>query len=78
MRSMNDTKYAVVGANGRIVIPAGIRKRLSIARGTKIAFMERNGQLFMQPITDVFIESKRGSLNKRNTPARLRRHRFSC
>lgn len=46
MRSMNDTKYAVVGANGRIVIPAGIRKRLSIARETKIALMERNSTLY--------------------------------
>jgi AbrB family looped-hinge helix DNA binding protein len=58
--------YAAVNAKGQIVIPAGIRERFDIKQGTKIAFVEEQGRLLLQPVTDAFIESVRGSLTSRS------------
>ena len=70
---MTDKDYAAVNAKGQIVIRAVIRARFDIKRGTKIAFVEEQGRLFLQPVTDTFIESIRGSLRKRGMPPKLER-----
>lgn len=70
---MPDKDYTAVNAKGQIVIPAGIRERFAIKQGTKIAFVEEQGRLFLQPVTDAFIESVRGSLRKRGMPPKLER-----
>jgi antitoxin PrlF len=72
---MSNIEYSAVNAKGQVVIPADIRERLDIKQGTKIAFVEEQGRLFLQPITDAFIESMRGSLAKRGLPAKLERTR---
>ena len=69
---MGDTEYAAVNAKGQVVIPADIRNRFDIKQGTKIAFVEEQGRLFIQPVSDSFIESMRGSLAK-NMPPDLER-----
>jgi len=61
---MSETGYAAVNAKGQIVIPADIRNRFDIRKGTKIAFIEEQGKLVIQPVTNAFIESMRGSLAK--------------
>ena len=63
---MTNKDYAAINAKGQIVIPAGIRERFDIKQGTKIAFVEEQGRLFIQPVTDAFIESVRGSLRSRS------------
>lgn len=65
---MSDTGYAAVNAKGQIVIPADIRNRLDIRPGTKIAFVEEKGRLLIQPVTDAFIRSMRGSLAGKMPP----------
>jgi AbrB family looped-hinge helix DNA binding protein len=65
---MGDTKYAAVNAKGQVVIPASIRNRFDIKRGTKIAFVEEQGRLLIQPVSDAFIRSMRGSLAKSMPP----------
>lgn len=70
---MSNIEYAAVNAKGQVVIPADIRDRFEIKRGTKVAFIEDQGRLFLQPVTDAFIESMRGSLAKRGMPAKLDR-----
>ena len=70
---MGDTGYAAVNAKGQIVIPAAIRNRLDIRRGTKIAFIEEKGRLLIQPVTDAFIDSMRGCLAGSNMPRDLDR-----
>ncbi len=72
---MSNIEYSAVNAKGQVVIPADIRERLDIKQGTKIAFVEEQGRLFLQPVTDGFIESMRGSLAKRGMPAKLERSR---
>lgn len=70
---MRNIEYAAVNAKGQIVIPAEIRDRLEIKQGTQIAIVEENGRLFLQPVTDAFIKSMRGSLLKHGMPAKLQR-----
>ena len=70
---MSNIEYAAVNAKGQVVIPAGIRDRFEIQQGTRIAFVEDDGRLFIQPVTDAFIESMRGSLARRGMPAKLER-----
>lgn len=72
---MSEIEYASVNAKGQVVIPAEIRDRFAIKQGTKIAFVEEEGRLFIQPVTDSFIESMRGSLAKHGMPAKLDRDR---
>lgn len=72
---MSEIEYAAVNAKGQVVIPAEIRDRFSIKQGTKIAFVQEGGRLFIQPVTDAFIESMRGSLAGHGMPAKLVRDR---
>jgi AbrB family looped-hinge helix DNA binding protein len=72
---MSNIGYGAVNAKGQIVIPADIRSRFDIKRGTQIAFVEEQGRLFLQPVTDAFIEGMRGSLAKQGMPEKLHRDR---
>jgi AbrB family looped-hinge helix DNA binding protein len=53
---------SVVTSKGQLVIPARLRRRLGIKKGTLIAFVEDDGRMLMQPVTREFIHSLRGSL----------------
>ena len=57
-----DSLTATVTSKGQIVIPADIRRRYGIHRGTKVSFIEEGGRLVLQPITPEFIDSVMGSL----------------
>jgi bifunctional DNA-binding transcriptional regulator/antitoxin component of YhaV-PrlF toxin-antitoxin module len=50
--------YATIKAKGRIVVPLDIR----IEEGTRVAFLEQEGRILIQPLTDAFIESMKGVL----------------
>jgi AbrB family looped-hinge helix DNA binding protein len=56
------TDTATVTTKGQLVIPARLRRRLGICRGTMVSFVEENGRLVLQPVTPEFIRSLRGSL----------------
>jgi len=56
------TDTATVTTKGQLVIPARLRRRLGIRKGTLISFTEQNGRLILQPITREFIRSLQGSL----------------
>jgi AbrB family looped-hinge helix DNA binding protein len=53
---------AIVTSKGQIVIPAEIRKKYGIKKGTRVAFIEDGLRLILTPVTDEFIESLRGCL----------------
>ena len=53
---------SVVTSKGQLVIPARLRRRLGIKKGTLIAFVEDDGRMLMQPVTREFIHGLRGSL----------------
>jgi len=66
-------EYATVKAKGQVVIPVDVRRRFRIDEGTRVAFLEEEGRLFIQPVTDDFIEGMRGILAGRGLPARVER-----
>lgn len=66
-------EYATVKAKGQIVIPVDIRRKFQIDEGTRVAFLEEQGRLFIQPVTDEFIDSLNGILAGRSFPARVER-----
>jgi len=53
---------STVTTKGQLVIPARLRKKYSIRKGTQVAFLEEENRLVLQPITKEFIQSLRGSL----------------
>jgi AbrB family looped-hinge helix DNA binding protein len=53
---------SVVTTKGQLVIPARLRRRFGIRRGTRVSFTEDGGRIIIQPITREFIRSLRGSL----------------
>ncbi len=60
----------IVTVKGQVVIPAPLRRRLGIKRGTLVSFLEENGHIVIQPVTRAFISRLRGSL--RNGPSPLK------
>ena len=60
---------SVVTTKGQLVIPARLRRRFGIKKGTKVTFIEDDGRIIVQPVTREFIRSLRGSL--RGKPSTL-------
>ena len=58
-----------VSSKGQVVIPAKLRRRLGIRKGTKVHLIEEGSRLVLQPVTREFIHSLRGSL--KGTPSLL-------
>ncbi len=53
---------STVTSKGQLVIPARLRRRFGIKKGTLISFIEDNGRIIVQPVTREFIRGLRGSL----------------
>lgn len=53
---------STVTTKGQLVIPAKLRRKYSIRKGTQVAFLEEENRLVLQPLTPEFIRSLRGSL----------------
>jgi AbrB family looped-hinge helix DNA binding protein len=68
-------EYATVKAKGQVVIPVEMRRRSKIDEGTRIAFLEEGGRLFVQPVTDEFIDAMKGVLAGRGLPERVELNR---
>jgi len=68
-------EYAMVKAKGQVVIPVEVRRKFQIDKGTRVAFLEESGRLFLQPVTDEFIDEMKGLLAGRNLPQRIEREK---
>jgi AbrB family looped-hinge helix DNA binding protein len=53
---------SVVTTKGQLVIPARLRRRFGIKKGTRVTFLEDAGRIIVQPVTHEFIRNLRGSL----------------
>jgi AbrB family looped-hinge helix DNA binding protein len=51
-----------VTTKGQLVIPARIRRRFGIKAGTRVRFVEREGEIVLQPITSAAIRNLCGIL----------------
>ncbi|MCL7489222.1 MAG: AbrB/MazE/SpoVT family DNA-binding domain-containing protein [Desulfobulbaceae bacterium] len=47
---------------GQVTIPAALRRKLNIIRGTKLKVVEKNGKIIMEPLPDDVIKAGRGIL----------------
>lgn len=56
------TQVSTVTTKGQLVIPAKLRRKYAIRKGTQVAFLEEENRLVLQPLTPEFIRSLRGSL----------------
>ena len=53
---------SVVTVKGQIVVPVKIRRRFGMKKGTRVAFIERNGKLMIQPLDKSYFENLAGIL----------------
>jgi AbrB family looped-hinge helix DNA binding protein len=56
---------AHVMAKGQVVIPAKLRRKYDIQKGTLVNFLEEHGRIVLQPVTREYIRSFRGILRRR-------------
>ncbi len=56
---------ARVMAKGQIVIPAKLRRKYDIRKGTPVNFLEEGGRIVLQPVTPELIRSFMGILKTR-------------
>jgi AbrB family looped-hinge helix DNA binding protein len=54
--------HVVASTKGQIVIPAPLRRKYGIKKGTRIAVSERKGKIVLDPVTEDYIRRLRGSL----------------
>lgn len=59
------SEVGIVTTKGQLVIPAKLRRKYAIREGTRVAFVEEENRLVLQPLTSEFIRSLRGSLKGR-------------
>jgi len=50
----------VVTGKGQIVIPAKLRRKFGIKKGTQVYVYERDGEIAIKPITDDYIRNMAG------------------
>lgn len=53
-------EISIVTTKGQVVIPAKIRRKYGIKNGTKVQFLEEEGEIKMVPITEETIDSNIG------------------
>lgn len=53
---------AIVTTKGQVVIPSRVRRRHGIKKGTRVCFVEKEGAILLQPVTDEYIDGLMGSL----------------
>jgi AbrB family looped-hinge helix DNA binding protein len=55
-------EMVTVTSKGQLVIPAKLRKKFGIRKGTRMSVREEGNHLILQPITAEYIHSLRGIL----------------
>jgi AbrB family looped-hinge helix DNA binding protein len=67
---------ATVTSKGQLVIPAELRRKSGIKKGTKVHFLEDElGRIVLQPLTEEFIDRITGCLSGSNMPQTLLKDR---
>lgn len=75
--SIMRNNFTTVSSKGQLVIPAEVRQKLGIKAGTRVAIEIEDTRLILEPITEAYIRSLRGSLKGPDSlvEAREREHR---
>ena len=70
MKRRHKFDTASVTTKGQLVIPAGIRRRFGIKTGTRVHFVEREGEIVMRPVTGEAIRNLCGMLKSETSVTR--------
>jgi len=70
---MAHSHLASVTAKGQFVIPAELRRRHHIRKGTRVRIEEVKEGILLRPITDEYIDSLGGNLAGRGLPTDMKR-----
>jgi AbrB family looped-hinge helix DNA binding protein len=70
--------FTTLSSKGQVVIPLELREKLGIGAGTKMAIRIEARHLVIEPITEAYVRSLRGSLKGpvSMVEARNREHRL--
>jgi AbrB family looped-hinge helix DNA binding protein len=55
-----EMETATVTTKGQVIIPSRIRLKLGIKKGTRVTFIEKDGEIIFRPISDDFIKRMAG------------------
>jgi AbrB family looped-hinge helix DNA binding protein len=64
------TEVSTVTTKGQLVIPAKLRRKYAIRKGTQVAFLEEENRLILQPLTPDFVRPKERTLRPETPPRR--------
>jgi AbrB family looped-hinge helix DNA binding protein len=53
---------STVTTKGQLVIPSKLRRKYGIRKGTRVAMIEEDSRIILQPLTPEFVRRLRGSL----------------
>jgi AbrB family looped-hinge helix DNA binding protein len=53
---------STVTTKGQLVIPSRLRRKYGIRKGTRVAMIEEETRIILQPLTREYVRSLRGSL----------------
>lgn len=56
-----------VTTKGQLVIPSRVRRKYGIRKGTRVAVLEEDHRIILQPITKEYVRSLRGSLKGKSS-----------
>lgn len=57
-----NSAVSTVTTKGQLVIPSKLRRKYGIRKGTRVAMIEEENRIILQPLTREYIRSLRGSL----------------
>jgi AbrB family looped-hinge helix DNA binding protein len=57
-----NTAVSTVTTKGQLVIPSRLRRKYGIRKGTRVAMIEEESRIILQPLTLEYIRRLRGSL----------------
>jgi len=55
-------EYSVATSKGQVMIPRALRKKYGIKPGTKVAFIDKDGEIVLQALTKDYFDSFAGIL----------------
>ena len=61
-KKSNTMVTSIITTKGQVVVPSRIRHKYGMRKGTKVAFIEKNGALIMQPLDRNYFGSLAGML----------------
>ena len=60
-----ETYRTVISSKGQVVVPAELRERLGLQKGTRATWKEEKGRLILTPITERILDEMQGFLKPR-------------